>query len=142
VLSVTLDSGLNLLWLGISVAALLWFGRLDWKHSGRVRWQRLFAVFLATIALFPIVSDSDDLFSFSLLRIPGQHQGAGTTPEDTREKDSLHLARVLESLDQFQISSFYQIILSLCFIALLLTLSLGILSRPVFASAGRAPPSA
>jgi hypothetical protein len=142
VFSVTLDSGLNLLWLGISVAALVWFGRLDWKHSGHIRWRRLFAVFLATIALFPIVSDSDDLFSFSLLRIPGQHHGAGRAPEDTREKDAVHLARVLESLDHFEISAFYQIVLALCFIALLLTLRLAILSRPVFASAGRAPPLA
>jgi hypothetical protein len=138
----TLDFGLNLLWLGLSVAALIWFGRLEWMRSHRMRWQRLFAVFLATVALFPIVSDSDDLFNFSLLQIPGQHRGAGTTPEDTREKDSVHLARVLESLDHFQVSAFYNIALAVCFVALLLTLRLSVLSRPVFANSGRAPPLA
>jgi hypothetical protein len=124
------------------VAALAWFGCLDWERSHRIRWQRLFAVFLATIALFPIVSDSDDLFSFSLLRIPGQHHGAGTTPEDSREKDTLQLSRALETLEHFQISAFYQITLALCFVALLTTLCLAARSRPVFASAGRAPPLA
>lgn len=140
--SLSLDSGLNLLWLAISVSALAWFGRLEWKQSGRARWRRLFPVFLATVALFPTVSDSDDLFSFSLLRIPGQHHGAGNAPEDSREKDSTQLVRLLESLDHFQISAFHEIALALCFVALLSTLSLAALSRPVFASPGRAPPLA
>jgi hypothetical protein len=141
VLSLTLDSGLNLLWLGISVAALLWFGRLERKRSGRVRRQRLFAVFLATIALFPIVSDSDDLFNFSLLRMPGAHQRAGTTaPEDEREKNNLHLARVLESLDHFQLAAFFQVTMALCFVAVLSTRRLVCCSRPVLAAGGRAPP--
>jgi hypothetical protein len=143
VLSLTLDTALNLLWLGISVAALLWFGRMEWKRSRKVRPRRLFAVFLATIALFPIVSDSDDLFSFSLLQIPTSHRNsAGTTPEDSREKDTLQLARLLESLDHFQITALYQIVLSLCFVAMLWTVGLSIRSRTVLANPGRAPPLA
>ena len=139
---VTVDSILNLLWLGISVAALLWFGRRERMRSHNLSWKRLFPVVLATIALFPTVSDADDLFNFSLLQIPGHHHGAGTTPEDSREKDSLQLARLLETLDHFQVSAFFRIFLSLCFVALLLTLSLVRSSRPVVATAGRGTPLA
>jgi hypothetical protein len=142
VIPVTVDSILNFLWLGISVAALLWFARRDRIRSHNLNWRGLFAVFLATVALFPSVSDTDDLFSFSLLQVPGHHHGAGTTPEDSREKDSLQLARLLESLDHFQVSAVFHICVSLCFVALLLTLSLARSSRPVFAIAGRAPPLA
>jgi hypothetical protein len=138
----SLDAALNLLWLGISAAALLWVGVLDWRRSREIRWHRVLAVFVATIALFPAVSDSDDLFSLSLLQTSGQQRGAGTTPEDSREKDTIHLSRLLESLDHYQITSVYQFTLSLGFVALLLTLSLAVFTRPVFASAGRAPPLA
>jgi hypothetical protein len=142
VLSLSLDAALNLLWLVISVAALLAVGVLDWQRSREIRWRRLFAVFVATIALFPTVSDSDDLFSFSLLQTSGHHRGAGTAPEDPREKDTIQLSRLLESLDHYQITSVYQFVLSLGFVALLLTLSLAVFTRPVFASSGRAPPLA
>jgi quinol-cytochrome oxidoreductase complex cytochrome b subunit len=138
----SLDAALNLLWLGISVAALLGVGVLDWKRSREIRWRRFFAVFVAAIALFPAVSDSDDFFSFSLLQTSGPHRSAGTAPEDSGEKDTIQLARVLESLDHYQITSYYQFALSLGFVALLLTLSLAVFTRPVFASAGRAPPLA
>jgi hypothetical protein len=140
--SLSLDAALNLLWLSISASALLWVASIDWRKSRQIRWRRLFAVFVATIALFPTVSDSDDLFSFSLLQIPGQHRGAGTTPEDSREKDTIQLSRVLESLDHYQITSTFQFVLSLGFVALLLTLSFAVFTRPTFASAGRAPPLA
>jgi hypothetical protein len=138
---VSIDVALNLLWLAITTAALIWFARAEAKRSGRIRWHRLFAVLLATVALFPTVSDSDDLFSFSLLQAAGQQQGAGA-PEDARERNSVQLARLLETLDHFQISAVYQVSIALCFVALLLTLSLAVFSRPVFASCGRAPPVA
>jgi len=133
--SITLDSGLNLLWLAISVFALLLLGRRDWRRS--------VTVFLATIALFPIVSDSDDLFTFSLLRVPApHHRNAGTTPEDSRENDTLQLSRLIESLDHYQLACFYEFALTLCFVALLLAFSYAALTRPVLANSGRAPPLA
>jgi hypothetical protein len=133
--SITLDSGLNLLWLAISVCALIWLGRRDGRRS--------FAVFLATVALFPIVSDSDDLFSFSQMRVPvPHHRDAGTTPEDSREKDTTQLARVLESLEHYQPSSAYDFALALCFVVMLLVLHCSPFTRPVLASPGRAPPLA
>jgi hypothetical protein len=139
----TLDAGLNLLWLGISVAALVGFGRQDWRRMHCVRWHRLCAVFLATIALFPTVSDTDDLFNFSHLRFPAQHhRNAGTMPEDPREKDSIQLTRLIESLDHWQLSAFFEIALALCFFALMAVLYLSATTRPVFATPGRAPPLA
>jgi hypothetical protein len=135
VFSLTLDSGLNLLWLAISVSALVWLGRRDWRRS--------FTVFLATVALFPIVSDSDDLFSFAQMRVPvPHHRDAGTTPEDSREKDTVQLARVLESLDHYQPSSAYEFALVLYFVSLLLALYCATSTRHVLASSGRAPPLA
>jgi hypothetical protein len=131
--SVPLDTWLNLLWLAISVFALVHFGRCGWRRS--------FIVFLATIALFPIVSDSDDLFSFSRLRIPvTQHRDAGTAPEDSREKDTVQLSRLIESLDHYQPASSYQFVFALCFFALLIVLQCAARTRSVIQYAGRAPP--
>ncbi len=131
----SLDSALNLLWLGISVSAIACFGRREWRRS--------FTVFLATIALFPIVSDSDDLFSFSFLRIPqAHHRNAGTTPEDSREKDTVQLGRVLESLDHWQIAPSYEIAPIVSCVALLRLLPCTARTRTVLARVGRAPPPA
>lgn len=133
--SITLDSGLNLLWLAISVFALLRFGRRDCR--------RAFAVFLATIALFPIVSDSDDLFTFSRLRVPvAHHRNAGTTPEDPNERDTVQLSRLIETLDHYQVASSYDFAFVLCFVALLFFSSYVTRTRSVLARAGRAPPLA
>jgi hypothetical protein len=77
------------------------------------------------------------------MRVPApNHRSAGATPtpEDTREQDSAQLARLLESLEHSQVSAVYQVVLALCFFALLRTLRLSVFSRPVFASPGRAPP--
>jgi hypothetical protein len=135
VFSLTLDSALNLLWLGICVAAVIWFGRF--------RWRRSFTVFLATVALFPIVSDSDDLFSFSLLRVPGHHhRSAGTIPEDSRERDTAQLAHLIESLDHWQVAPFFEIAVALCFFVLLFSAQWTVRSRSVLASGGRSPPLA
>jgi hypothetical protein len=137
-----LDAGLNLLWLGISASAIFWFGRLDLIRSHRLRWKRIFAVLLATVALFPAVSDSDDLFSFSRLRIPvPHHRDAGTTPEDSREKDSIQLIRLIESLDHWLLAPFQAFSPDLCLCSLLLLATVVAVTRPVFASAGRAPPA-
>jgi hypothetical protein len=121
--------------VAISVSAVVAFGRCDRR--------RVFSVFLATVALFPIVSDSDDLFSFSRLRIPtSHHRNAGTAPEDSTEKDTVQLARLLETLDHWQAAPASDT--SVCFVAfaLLLTLICAPSTRPVLARAGRAPPLA
>jgi hypothetical protein len=148
VLSIRLDTALNLLWAAISVAAFVWFARLEWtgeiRVSGRARFQRLFAVLLMAVVIFPSISDSDDLFHFSLLQIPNRQSGGfGSAPqEDRQEKDSLQLARLLETLEHFQVSGFYLFTFSLCCVAISLSLRLSSFTRSTGCNAGRAPPLA
>jgi hypothetical protein len=148
VLSIHLDTALNLLWAGISVAALLWFALLEWNRGHRAlrhgRYQRLFAVCLMAVVIFPSISDSDDLFHFSLLQVPNrQSSGFGSAPqEDRQEKDSLQLARLLETLEHFQISGFYLFTFALYCVAISLSLRLASFTRSINCNAGRAPPLA
>jgi len=147
VVSVTLDVALNLLWLAISLAALLWFGRMERSRSRRGpshgRFRRLFAVCMMAVAIFPSVSDSDDLFNFSLLRIPtDQRGGVGNvpSPEDSREKDNLNLARLLETLEHYQVTGFFVFALTLFCIAALVSLRTVCATRAICCNSGRAPP--
>ena len=144
-LSLHLDTALNLLWAAISVAALAWFARLEWKRSSsRGRWQRLFAVCLMAFVIFPSISDSDDLFHFSLLQVPNRVNGGfGSAPqEDRQEKDSLQLARLLETLEHYQVTGFYLFTFALYCVAISLSLRLVSFTRSVGCHAGRAPPLA
>lgn len=145
-LPVTLHTALNLLWLAISICALAWFWRSESRRRSFGRWQRLLAVCALCITVFPSVSDTDDLFTFSLMQVPGNPRGgvgsAPPPPEDSREKSTLHLARLLETLDHYQITAFYAVILTLFCIALSLIPRLTSESRSLFCNAGRAPPAA
>jgi hypothetical protein len=146
VLPVTLHTGLNLLWLAISVCALAWFWRSESRRPNSGRWRRLLAICALCIAVFPSVSDTDDLFTFSLIQVPGNpHGGVGSSPpppEDGREKSTLHLARVLETLDHYQITAIFAVILALFSIALSFVPRLAWETRSLLCSAGRAPPTA
>ena len=144
--SIHLDVALNLLWLAITLAALGWFVRIEWKHGRRAtshgRLQRLFAVCLMAVALFPSISDSDDLFHFSLLQVPtSQTGGFGSAPQDERqEKSNLQLARLLETLEHFQVTGFYLFLFTLACLAVSLALRVAAGSRPGNCYAGRGPP--
>jgi hypothetical protein len=147
VVSITLDSALNLLWVAISLGALIWFGRMERARldlgASRGRLRRFFAVCTLAVAIFPSVSDSDDLFNFSLLRIPTNHRGGvGTVPapEDSREKDSVNLARVLETLEHYQVTGFYTFAFALFCIAALISLRPVCVTRTICCNSGRAPP--
>ena len=148
--SIHLDVALNLLWAAITLAALAWFVRLEFhsryrnsrKAGSRGCFQRLFAVCLMAVAIFPSISDSDDLFHFSLLQVPtSQTGGFGSAPEDERqEKGNLQLARLLETLEHFQVSGFYLFLLTLSCVAFSLSLRVVTCSRPGNCYSGRAPP--
>ena len=145
-LPVTLHTGLNLLWLVLSVCALAWFRRVELRRPKSGRWRRLLAVCALCIAVFPSVSDTDDLFNFSLIQIPGNpHGGVGSAPpppEDSHEKSTVHLARILETLDHYQITAIFAVMLTLFFIALSFAPRLAWESRNLLCSPGRAPPAA
>ena len=141
----SLHTALNLLWLGISVSAIVWFAGREAQRRASGRWLRLLAICAICITLFPSISDSDELFNFSLLQMPTQHHGGvGTTPpqEDSREKSSLHLARLLETLDHYQVASFWSICLTLACLGVSRSLRPHCLTRAVLFNAGRAPPVA
>lgn len=142
--SISLDAALNLLWLAISLGAILWFARMEWSRARAGRFHRFFAVCMLAVAIFPSVSDSDDLFNFSLLRIPtSQRGGFGSvpSPEDSREKDSVNLARLLETLEHYQVSGFYTFALALFCVAALVSLRPVCATRTICCNSGRAPPS-
>jgi len=146
VLSFTLHTTLNLLWLAISVCALAWFACTEAVRRHPGRWRRMLAICALCITVFPSVSDTDDLFTFSLIQIPGSRGGGvGSSPaplEDSGTKSTLHLARVLETLDHYQITAIYTVILTLFCLSLALLLRPASESRSLFCSAGRAPPAA
>jgi hypothetical protein len=142
-----LDVVLNLLWLGISAGALFWLLRSERNRTGRTtfraRRRRLAAVCLMAVALFPTVSDSDDLFNFSLLQIPLRHGGVGNTPtEDSKEKASLHLARVLEMLEHYATARIQTFAVTLFCLIFLTACRAELFSRAVSCQSGRSPPLA
>ena len=130
------------------MAALVWFALMEWKRGRRVsrhgRLPRLSALCLMAVVIFPSISDSDDLFHFSLLQVPTRQSGGfGSAPqEDRQEKDSLQLARWLETLEHFQVSGVYLFTFALYCVAISLSLRLLSFTRCVGCNAGRAPPSA
>lgn len=143
---ITLDTALNLLWFGVGIVALglLSFLEPRWfpRTTRRARAVRVTAVFVVTVALFPSVSSSDDLFSFSLInRHLGKHGGFGNTiPEDSKEKAGMQLFRLLESLNHCQLSHSYSFFLVWCFTALVLMIHREVSTRSVACRSGRSPP--
>ena len=146
--AMTLDTVLNLLWLGIGLTALLLLSLVERRRfpngTFRARALRLTAVLVVTVALFPSVSSSDDLFSFSLINSHlGKHGGFGSTlPEDPKEKANLQLFRLLESLGHYQVSHTYSLLFALCCIAFVPGLRRDVFTRAVLCRTGRAPPLA
>ena len=150
--AMSLDTVLNLVWLSIGASALAWLGLLECRRhrftTRLARYQRLCAVLLVTATLFPAVSSSDDLFSFSLLNSQlGKHGGASPTlPEDpsgskpAKDKAGLQLVRLLETLDHFQISGVYILALTLSCFAFVFALSHDVFTCAVLCRSGRAPP--
>jgi len=146
---VALDTALNLIWLGIGVTALVLLGIAELRQrSSRPYWilRRALAVFFVTVALFPCVSASDDLFSFAFLQTRlGKHGTTGTTttpPEDAKEKANLHLARMLQSLDHLQICGIQALAITFFCLALVSFNRAVIPVRDLLCRAGRSPPAA
>ena len=143
----TLDTALNLVWLALGVSALFRLAILELRchrrSTRRARFQRLLVVLIVTLALFPAVSSSDDLFSFSLINSHlGKHDGMGTTPpEDGKERASLQLLRLLEALDHYQISGLYTLSFILSCLSFVTALPRYLVSRDVVCRSGRSPPA-
>jgi hypothetical protein len=147
VTSATLNNTLNWVWLGVAACALLWLAYQELRRRGdRRRWagpRRLVAVLLASFAIFPAISNSDDLLSYSLLNAQlGRHGGYGSPiPEDPAESARVQLARLLETLDHCQTA------LICTFAVVLFSLSFAFVFRPeihaycLVSRSGRSPPA-
>jgi hypothetical protein len=140
-----LDNALNWVWLGIAAIALACLAFQELRRRGRRSGpRRLVAVLLAAFAIFPAISNSDDLLSYSLLSSQlGRHGGYGTPiPEDPAESARVQLARLLETLDHCQTT------LICAFAMVLFCLAFTSVFRPQFRACsavcrcGRSPPSA
>ena len=135
---------LNLLWAALSVAALVGFWRFERRRQEpfKGRFRRTIAVLVTIVALFPSVSDSDDLFNFSLLHPVGKHGGVGNAPpEESREKANLHLARLLQTLEHVQISAQRVYLPALAFVSVCCATHVKVVTRALVCRSGRAPPA-
>ncbi|MGD0499039.1 MAG: hypothetical protein ABSC23_11445 [Bryobacteraceae bacterium] len=143
-MQLTLDTALNLLWLSLSVGALVWLGFREARTAGAggARLRRFFTLLVVALAIFPAVSDSDDLLSFALLGGGlGQHGGLGSASSEASEKAGLQLVRLLESLEHGQQSPTIAPAPAFTCVASLLALSPRVFERPIPRFSGRAPPA-
>jgi hypothetical protein len=148
-MSFVLDSGLTLLWLGISVAALVRLAVAEAHAVSRLgaRLRRVCALLVVSGALFAPISDADDMVSYSLLdgRL-GHHSDSfgfgGAATEDPQEKAGLQLIQLLESLEHYEQAGGYAQKPALFCLQTLTTPRLQVFTRTVVCRPGRAPPAA
>jgi hypothetical protein len=143
---VTFETALNLIWCVIGVAALFAlfiFERRKGPGNETGRLRRVGAILLATVSLFPCVSATDDEFCLSLLQTrSGKTGGVGAPlPEESKDQVGQCLARLLESLDHYQVSSTYSFAVIFWFVGLVLFSTKLISLRDLLYRAGRSPPA-
>ena len=137
--------GLNLFW---AMGALLALGLLAFQERRRVsrlrdRCRRGFVVFLAAVALFPCISASDDLVRFGVMSAARRAEGVkleAATPANPGSGHAVHLARLLEALESFQIAVAIEALVALCFFTWVLFAPEFAAVRIAFIPTGRAPP--
>lgn len=142
----SVDSALNLVWALAAVVALGVFAVSERRRrrgaTFTARCRRGLAVFVAAVALFPCISASDDLVRFEAMQA-----GLGTrtaiqnqVAANSSDKPALYLARLLEALENFQISTAVSLLAALCFFAVVrIRFSRG-RDRFLPSRASRAPP--
>jgi hypothetical protein len=141
----TVADGLNLLWGLGAVAAI---GLLAFQERRRVsrlrdRCRRSFVVFLAAVALFPCISASDDLVRFGVMPAALRAEGAkldAAVPANSSSSHAVHLARLLEALESFQIAVAIEALVALCFFTWVLFAAEFASERITLSSTSRAPP--
>ena len=141
----SLVSLLNVAWAVVCLAA----GTRLFRLGGRIttpKARRLVAITMAAVALFPVVSASDDLVRFAF---PGSaaiqtHAKAGTPLQDDSDQQPAQatLAKLLDSLDSVQIAPFCTSSLLLLLVSFIVYAALVTVERRVSAQHGRAPPAA
>ena len=140
----TLVSALNIAWVIVSIT----LGTRLFRSGNRItsaRTRRLLALTMAAVALFPVVSASDDLVRFAFLGSAAihTHAKAGTQQQDDSDQQPSQtaLARLLDSLDSVQIAPFCTSSFLLVLIAFIVYAGPVSVDRGVCAQRGRAPPA-
>lgn len=137
-----LGTVLNLLWLAIGVACLSVFLSFEFRRRSTLRGRllRTLALLVVTVALFPCVSLSDDEVSFSFLLSHFGQRGSTTPLEESKEKTTQHLARLLDMIDNYQIAGVWSLVVTLCFLTFVYAVRQTRGERPLVCADGRAPP--
>ncbi len=141
----TVADGLNLFW---ALGALAAIGLLAFRERHRVsrlrdRCRRGFVVFLAAVALFPCISASDDLVRFGVMPAVRRVEGVkleAAVPAKSGSGHAVHLARLLEALESFQIAVAIEVLVALCFCNWVLLTAEFAAERMALTPTGRAPP--
>ena len=141
---VTIISALNIAWAVVSVAMGLRLFRAGGSITS-ARLRRITALLMAAVALFPVVSASDDLVRFAFLGSSALHSHAQAgTPlsDDSDQQPTQALARLLDNLDSVQITPVSNAWFFLVLVAFMACCAPILVERRVTAQLGRAPPIA
>jgi len=125
---------LNLLWVTLSIAAVLLQLRADVRRGAtrRARIRGAVIVLLAVVALFPCISASDDLARINLLDSKNQ-----ASPE---ARSLGELVRLFDILESAQIAVVLAVAVTLAVFAVVVTFGPDSIDRLLPSFSGRAPP--
>jgi hypothetical protein len=142
----SLDIALNLLWASIGLFAFAALNVLERRYyrgsAAAARMQRLCAVLISTVCLFPAVSFTDDLYCLARLQSHVSSRGnLGAPGEEPKEGDSLQLVRLIETLENGQIEGVVSVMVTLSWTGTVSPSATPSRERDVLARSGRAPPS-
>jgi hypothetical protein len=140
------DTALNIVWAFVGVVALGALGVSELRRGAdtlQSRCRRGIAVLVATVALFPCISASDDLVCLEQLQIGSAKRAefAKGQSQESNQQLGLSLALQLESLENFQISSICFDHVTVSQFARVGPHATRCCERPLPSRAGRAPPS-
>ncbi|HEV2349966.1 MAG TPA: hypothetical protein VG028_09005 [Terriglobia bacterium] len=139
------ETALNLVWAVVGVAALAVAGISEVRRRAatlRSRCRRVIAVLVATVALFPCISASDDLVCLETLQ-PGtaaRAEYAGPQSSIPRSAPRIYLALRLEVIGNFQISVARSFLTTLFASSTVAPAAVQCSDRPLPSHPGRAPP--
>ena len=133
---------LNLVWLFAAVGAVaaLLVSDCSSRSPRCEKAQRLIAVLLVMVSLFPCVSASDDLINFASFSAGLEtRSGFGHSVPDKSDGNTV-ISLALQNLEHLQISAFYTLFVVLCFFGFVSYFHSGSVARQLPSFVGRAPP--
>jgi len=134
------ETALNLAWLSLGLFALASAVRVAFRPAAeptrRSAWLHVVGVGLIVAALFPYISATDDEVRLENFNSQHEHRHTG---RQTRTDD---LTRLYETMDTPLVCRTSEVVITLCFFALVFTPVLRAIDRIAPFEAGRSPPVA